>query len=161
AIIGILIALLLPAINAAREAGRRAQCMNNAKQLGLAAITYQEALGRFPVGVMLSRGQDPTKAYQWGANWVIQILPYTENPELAKSYNRLRPISDASNLTLRATHIPTMLCPSDWTNNSKPYMPVGRSFEGANWARGNYAGNGSIEQFELWGSGGESFLVGP
>jgi prepilin-type N-terminal cleavage/methylation domain-containing protein len=160
AIIGILIALLLPAINAAREAGRRAQCMNNIKQLGLAAINYQESLGRFPPGVMLPRGQDPTRTYQWGANWVIRILPYTENPELAKIYNPLKSIFDASNASLRATRIPTMLCPSDATNNSKPYMPVARSYEGANWARGNYAANGSIEQFELWGDGA-SFLVGP
>jgi prepilin-type N-terminal cleavage/methylation domain-containing protein len=89
AIIGILIALLLPAINAAREAARRAQCMNNAKQLGLAAINYQESLGRFPIGVMLPRGEDPTTSYQWGANWVIQILSFTENPQLAKVYNPL------------------------------------------------------------------------
>ncbi len=51
AIIGILIGLLLPAINAAREAGRRAQCMNNIKQLSLACINYQEEHGAFPYGV--------------------------------------------------------------------------------------------------------------
>jgi prepilin-type N-terminal cleavage/methylation domain-containing protein/prepilin-type processing-associated H-X9-DG protein len=160
AIIGILIALLLPAINAAREAGRRAQCMNNCKQLGLAAINYQESLEKFPLGVMLPKGQDPASTYQWGANWVIQILPYTENPQLAKIFYPLKPLSDPANAVLRATRIPTMLCPSDALNNSKPYMPVVRSFEGANWARGNYAANGSLEQFELWGSSNINF-VGP
>ena len=152
AIIGILIALLLPAIQAAREAARRAQCMNNIKQLGLACINYQESLGAFPVGVMLPKGQDPTNTYLWGANWVIQILPFTENPELAKIFNPLKPVSDPSNAALRATRIPTMLCPSDANYNSKPYMPIQRSYEGTNWARGNYAGNGSLEQFELWGN---------
>jgi prepilin-type N-terminal cleavage/methylation domain-containing protein/prepilin-type processing-associated H-X9-DG protein len=160
AIIGILIALLLPAINAAREAGRRAQCMNNAKQLGLAAINYQESIGRFPFGVMVPKGQDATQTYQWGANWIIQILPYTENPQLARIYNPLKPVSDPSNAALRATNIPTMLCPSNAIDNSKPYMPVGRSVEGPNWARGNYAGNGSLEQFEQWGDAA-NFLVGP
>lgn len=148
AIIGILIALLLPAINAAREAGRRAQCMNNVKQLGLAAINYQETLGYFPWGVSVPKGQDPTTTYQWGANWVISILPYTENPGLYKSYNPLKPVSDPANAALRAARIPTMLCPSDSFYNSKPYNPVNRSFEGENWARGNYAANATLERFE-------------
>ena len=51
AIIGILIGLLLPAIQAARESGRRVQCMNNMKQLGLACIAYCDAEGQFPVGM--------------------------------------------------------------------------------------------------------------
>jgi prepilin-type N-terminal cleavage/methylation domain-containing protein len=157
AIIGILIALLLPAIQAAREAGRRAQCMNNCKQLGLACINYQESRGRFPFGVMLPRGADPSSTYQWGANWVVQILPFTEDPSLAKMFNNLKPISDPSNAALRATRMPVMLCPDDPNYNSKPYMPVNRSFEGSNWARGNYAANGSLEQFWLWGSSNINF----
>jgi prepilin-type N-terminal cleavage/methylation domain-containing protein/prepilin-type processing-associated H-X9-DG protein len=157
AIIGILIALLLPAINAAREAGRRAQCMNNIKQLGLAAINYQEEKGAFPYGVSIPKGQDPTQTYQWGANWVISVLPYTENAALFKFYNRLKPVSDPTNAALRATRIPTMFCPSDAFYNSKPYMPINRFFEGTNWARGNYASNGSIEQF----NGDNVSFVGP
>jgi prepilin-type N-terminal cleavage/methylation domain-containing protein/prepilin-type processing-associated H-X9-DG protein len=148
AIIGILIGLLLPAINAAREAGRRAQCANNAKQLGLACINYNETMGRFPPAVMLPKGQNPVNTTQWGANWVIQILQYTENASLDKMYVRTKPISDASNLLLRSSKVPTMLCPSDAYYNSKPYMPVNRAAsEGTNWYRGNYASNGSIEQF--------------
>ena len=127
AIIGILIALLLPAVKAAREAGRRAQCMNNLKQLGLAAITYQEALGAFPPGVMLSKGQHPANTNLWGPNWVIQILPHTENAGLYKMFNLTKPISDPSNAAARATRINTMLCPSDALYNSKPYMPVQRT----------------------------------
>jgi prepilin-type N-terminal cleavage/methylation domain-containing protein len=157
AIIGVLIGLLLPAINAAREAGRQAQCMNNCKQIGLAAISYQEAVGSFPFGVMLPKGEDPTSSYKWGANWVIQILPFTENPGLAKMFYNLKPVSDPANAALRATRIPTMLCPSDVNYNSKPYMPVNRNYEGANWARGNYAANGSIEQFWLWGNSNINF----
>jgi hypothetical protein len=79
-------------------------------------------------------------------------LPFTENPSLAKLFNNLKPVSDPSNASLRATSMPMMLCPSDAIYNSKPYMPVNRSYEGANWARGNYAANGSIEQFWLWGN---------
>jgi prepilin-type N-terminal cleavage/methylation domain-containing protein/prepilin-type processing-associated H-X9-DG protein len=157
AIIGILIALLLPAINSARESGRRAQCSNNAKQLGLAAIAYQESLGAFPPAISVPKGQDPTNTTQFGPNWVIQILPYTENSGLYKMFNLTRPISDPANALARATRVPSMLCPSDSFYNSKAYNPVGRSAEGSNWARGNYGANGSIEQF----NGDNVSFVGP
>jgi prepilin-type N-terminal cleavage/methylation domain-containing protein/prepilin-type processing-associated H-X9-DG protein len=153
AIIGILIALLLPAINAAREAGRRAQCMNNIKQLGLAAINYQESYGKFPAAVMVASGQQAWVTTQPGVNWVVQILPFTENSGLYKMVNLTMPMSDTSNAAVRATIVPTMLCPSDSFYNSKPYMPVQRAAEGENWARGNYAANGSVEYLYFSGMG--------
>jgi prepilin-type N-terminal cleavage/methylation domain-containing protein len=160
AIIGILIGLLLPAINAAREAGRRAQCMNNAKQLGLAAIAYQETLGAFPPAVTTVKGDTaPWSTLKPGINWVVRILPYTENNGLSKLVNINLPMSDPANAMVRATTINTMLCPSDALNNSKPYMPVQRAGEGANWARGNYGANGSVE-FLFFSGMGTSF-VGP
>ena len=134
AIIGILIALLLPAINAAREAGRRAQCMNNIKQMGLAAINYQEDHGKFPPGVMVPASETPWTTTNSGVNWAIQVLPYTEYNGLYKMVNLTRPMSDSTNAAVRATRIPTMLCPSDSFYNSKPYMPVQRIAEGKNWA---------------------------
>jgi prepilin-type N-terminal cleavage/methylation domain-containing protein/prepilin-type processing-associated H-X9-DG protein len=159
AIIGILIALLLPAIQAARESGRRVQCMNNAKQLGLAAINYQEVLGAFPPGVMDAKTETPWTTTNPGPNWVIKILPYTENSGLSSMFNLTKPISDPSNAAARATRINTMLCPSDANYNSRPYMPVARAAEGANWARGNYASNGSVEF--LYFSGMGTSFVGP
>jgi len=148
AIIGILIALLLPAINAAREAGRRAQCMNNAKQMGLACINYQENMGAFPIGCRVARGTTnfPTTT-SWDANWVVLVLPYTENSALLQMYDNKQHLSQALNAPFRASRINTMLCPSDATNNSVPYMPGGsNSGAGTNWARGNYAGNGALPQ---------------
>jgi prepilin-type N-terminal cleavage/methylation domain-containing protein len=65
AIIGILIALLLPAIQTARESGRRVQCSNNAKQMGLAAINYQESIGSFPPGVMVAKSETPWTTTTW------------------------------------------------------------------------------------------------
>jgi prepilin-type N-terminal cleavage/methylation domain-containing protein len=157
AIIGMLVALLLPAINSARESGRRVTCSNNIKQVGLAAINYQEDLGAFPFGERLAKGQDPTSTTQFGPNWAILILPYLESHGLYNEFTLTKPISDQSNANARATRIPTLLCPSDALYNSKPYMPVGRSAEGENWARGNYAANGSIEQF----NGDDVEFVGP
>ncbi len=144
AIIGLLIGLLLPAINAARESGRRMQCCNNEKQLGLALLAYHDSLGSFPPGVTMPKGELPWSSMKWGPNWVIRILPFMEENALYKSFNIALPISDHSNAIARATPVHTMLCPSDAYYNSKPYNPVQRSGEGENWARGNYASNGSI-----------------
>ena len=81
AIIGILVALLLPAIQAAREASRRSQCSNNLKQLGLALQNHHDVYKRFPTGcandLAPSFGTHATGA-NWGSSWYVYILPYIE-----------------------------------------------------------------------------------
>ena len=98
-----------------------------------------------------------------GVNWAVAILPYTENAGLYKMVNPLLPMSNAANAVVRGTRIPTMLCPSDANYNSKPYNPVDRSPEGQNWARGNYAANGSVEFLYYAAEGGDTCpnFVGP
>src|SRR5450830_5100 len=78
-IIGILIALLLPAVQAAREAARRVQCMNNYKQVGVAMHSYHTAVGCFPPAAMSMYAVDPTvwstgQFKSWG--WAAYLLPY-------------------------------------------------------------------------------------
>src|SRR5438552_310335 len=75
AIIGILVALLLPAVQAAREAGRRTQCQNNLKQIGLALHNYHDTLKTLPSGFVASAAY-PSTANGWG--WSALILPYVE-----------------------------------------------------------------------------------
>ncbi len=76
AIIGILVALLLPAVQAAREAGRRTQCTNNLKQMGLALHNHHDSLRRFPPG----GDRSPVGGY--GPSWMVHILPYIEQNSL-------------------------------------------------------------------------------
>ncbi len=86
AIIGVLVSLLLPAVNAAREAARRTQCMNGTRQIGLAILNHESALSLFPSGRTVpwpkiedySSNGRPFGAEQQGWSWAFQILPYLE-----------------------------------------------------------------------------------
>src|SRR5690242_20695100 len=78
AIVGVLVALLLPAIQSAREAGRRTQCLNNLKQLGIALQNYVSAEKHFPAGLIskpyLGQNSHPQTFYRWSS--LAQLLPY-------------------------------------------------------------------------------------
>ncbi len=153
AIIGILIALLLPAIQSARESGRRAQCMNNLRQLSLACVAYCDAEGQFPAGMTTPVTEDPSTTINFGPNWVIRILPFMEFNDLYNQFDLTKYISDPSstkNIATKAQSLNTMLCPSDSFYNSKPYIPgTSRAAMGTTpWARGNYAANSSIQYLD-------------
>jgi len=154
AIIGILIGLLLPAINAAREAARRAQCQNNLKQLSLAVLAYNSAVGVFPPCATWV-GDNPDNVSGGKDNWVILILPYMEYNELYNQFDHEKPISNALNANARSQTVKEMLCPSD-SYNRKPFMGTtgGATVAlGDNWARGNYGGNGSLYFLDKTGTG--------
>src|SRR5688572_28345613 len=76
AIIGVLVALLLPAVQAAREAARTAQCTNNLKQIGIALHNYHDTLQTLPSGWIMKAGNEA----EWG--WTTFILPYAEQQPL-------------------------------------------------------------------------------
>ena len=91
-IIGILIALLLPAVQAAREAARRMQCANNLKQVGLALHNHHSAYGRFPPGG--AEDQPPfgqatggVNSGMWGSSWLVYLLPYMELDSIYASWD--------------------------------------------------------------------------
>lgn len=118
AIIGILIALLLPAVQAAREAARRSQCSNNMKQIGLALHNYHDANKTFPFAWMvdLSFGMGPGMNAQC---WGTRILPYLEQTALADQYDDQYPAFNelpfpqvVQNLAVIRTPLAAFVCPS-------------------------------------------------
>ncbi len=108
AIIGILIALLLPAVQMAREAGRRSQCQNHLRQLGLALTAYHGALTSFPPGVIA----DGDNFRQGRVNGFAMLLPYIEEINLHTAYDFDQPWTADANRAVVLQDISTFLCPS-------------------------------------------------
>jgi prepilin-type N-terminal cleavage/methylation domain-containing protein len=108
AIIGVLVALLLPAIQAAREAARRSQCLNNLKQVGLTLQNYVDARKKVPVS---ARPVGLTTAPRIAA--ITHLLPYMEQANLRQQFDLTKNWSHADNRNAVNTHIPTLQCPSD------------------------------------------------
>ncbi len=124
-IISMLMALLLPAVQSAREAGRRAQCMNNQKQLSTAMLNLESSTGQFPgyseylgpTGLDPAVGGfDPAMDPQHDVTWEVILFPYMEQNELWAKWRRktVTNESDLSNAGARpAVFIPLLVCPSD------------------------------------------------
>ena len=108
AIIGVLVALLLPAVQAAREAGRRSQCLNNFKQLGLANQMHHDAFGYLPVDINRSPS-DPKHRKQL----YLQLLPFMEGSNILAAYNSSVGAVHDQNLELLSRPEPMLACPSD------------------------------------------------
>ncbi|MFM8578915.1 MAG: DUF1559 domain-containing protein [Planctomycetaceae bacterium] len=147
AIIGVLVGLLLPAVQAAREAGRRSQCVNNLKQIGLACQNHHDARRFFPDGgIDWSSPREfigglPRSApnQNWGV--LYQLLPYVDNAPIWENTN---------DVLVRGTNISSYFCPS----RRGPTAISGR-------AMNDYVGNGGVETgtgFD-WGAGRNGTIV--
>jgi prepilin-type N-terminal cleavage/methylation domain-containing protein len=113
AIIGILVALLLPAVQQAREAARRAACKNNLKQLILALHNYESSYRMLPPGYLHKPDPGGSGANHMGFAWGAMILPQMEQPALYGQFNFNVPGFDPVNLAPREQHLSVFLCPSD------------------------------------------------
>ncbi|MEM8946869.1 MAG: DUF1559 domain-containing protein [Planctomycetota bacterium] len=135
AIIGTLVALLLPAVQAAREAARRNYCSNNLKQMGLAVQNYHDTYGHFPSG---RRNRD-----QFGFSWAFRLLPQLEQKQVFDSFEPGERVDDEANALAMRTPIDTYFCPTrrapvsdrNFDNNDSPAKVRGVA------AAGDYAAN--------------------
>jgi prepilin-type N-terminal cleavage/methylation domain-containing protein len=110
AIIGILVALLLPAIQAAREAARRTSCSNKLRQLALALHNHHDSVGRFPVSNFFGKSGKPKLAGLWGE--LPQLLPYLEESTLHDYVDFTKTPNDPRNLQAIKTPLDVLSCPS-------------------------------------------------
>jgi prepilin-type N-terminal cleavage/methylation domain-containing protein/prepilin-type processing-associated H-X9-DG protein len=160
AIIGILIALLLPAVQAAREAARRMTCSNHIKQLATGVLNYESQNRAFPVSVAHS----DTPAYGGGSgmSWMIGIMPFIELQDLFDRFyfDGQCPaglgICDPRNVQLIQTPVAAFYCPSDntkgQTHNDVWQTPAGMKFATTSYA--GVMGPHNLGNSSIWG--GES-----
>lgn len=136
AIIGVLVALLLPAVQAAREAARRMECTNKLKQWTLAAHNFVDSNnGWLPLGGQAYSGQIENGRTYHRISWHVQLWPYVEQAALAQQYNFNDHFYGGNNMSLLRVKMPLYYCPSDRVNSqmtsADPYWRV----------MGNYAAN--------------------
>ncbi len=113
AIIGILVALLLPAVQAAREAARRSSCENNLKQIGLALQNYAASVGTFPPGTIMNPHGDPAlPSYSTGWGWGTFILPYLEESAAYDQMDFRSSVGDPNANRGGAVLIQPYICPA-------------------------------------------------
>ncbi len=132
-IIGLLIALLLPAIQSAREAARRIQCSNNLKQVGVALHNYQSSVGRFPPITVLPIGQ----TFQpWSAH--ARLLPYLEETGLAELIDWKKTPEFTGNPLAAKTRVATYMCPGEINDRERQtptltHYPLNYVFNQGTW----------------------------
>jgi prepilin-type N-terminal cleavage/methylation domain-containing protein/prepilin-type processing-associated H-X9-DG protein len=150
AIIGTLIALLLPAVQAAREQARRAACQNNLKQIGLALAQYSNRHGGFPPGYVSL--WDPLRSTELGPGWgwASMILPELEQQAVSNNIQFEVPVHLPSQLTVRTAPLSVFFCPADsmshqWTaSDGEVWIFMGKVYSASdpicNVAGSNYVG---------------------
>jgi prepilin-type N-terminal cleavage/methylation domain-containing protein/prepilin-type processing-associated H-X9-DG protein len=152
AIIGVLVALLLPAVQAAREAARRSQCTNNLKQIGLAAANYLSAKrDELPAGGIQDQRWGGLSGTYRGVTFFVYLLPYMEQQALFSrwDFKDLTKNSLGGVNAITAAQIPTLLCPSDEPAERVFELPTSGNHGGlpGYYSVTSYAGNGGTRSY--------------
>jgi prepilin-type N-terminal cleavage/methylation domain-containing protein/prepilin-type processing-associated H-X9-DG protein len=148
-IIGVLIALLLPAVQSARESARRSSCLNNIRQLAVAALNYHSTNGRFATGLIaIDAGAGN---FAGGTNLWVEMLPYLEEANLKAKwdYDDYRKNIAGGHTALSAQVLPILICPSDPLPVSRNQLQLDPPFEWMNglYGLGSYGGNAGVRSF--------------
>lgn len=153
AIIGVLVGLLLPGVQAAREAARKLESQNNLKQLGLAMHNYEAALGTFPSGYVSSASSSATHAETLdgppGWAWGTLLLPYLEQQTIQGSLDMRLPCWDPAHGPLVRTKIPVFLNPGAPRRDDELVVRDSGGNERARFGLSHYVANAG--QDEPWG----------
>jgi len=162
-IVGLLLSLLLPAVQAAREAGRRSQCATNLRQLGIGLHLYHDAHRSFPPAVVWAPAGEPrgeglappgvfdrvtagvasaTEPDRVFANWTIMLLPFIEEQPLHERYDSSVPLAGPANEAVRSAEVELLKCPSDAASmTDNHFQRSGLAVRDRGYARTNYALN--------------------
>jgi len=119
-IIALLMSLILPAVGSSREAARRTQCMNNAKNLALAILNQTETMNRFPAAGYWGGGPGFSKeSPEAHHNWVVEILAWIDRRDIADRWNHDQLARHPDNVALAEIQIEVLTCPSDITTEGR------------------------------------------
>jgi prepilin-type N-terminal cleavage/methylation domain-containing protein/prepilin-type processing-associated H-X9-DG protein len=125
AIVGVLVALLLPAVQAAREAARRVQCSNQMRQVGLSLLAHHDARGALPAASIRGAVAGDSRWEGVNISWIAALLPYLEQTPLADRIDWNVRATEPANRVVRDTTLPVVLCPSDDAQRVSPtYAPT-------------------------------------
>jgi len=133
-IIGILIALLMPGVMAARESARRMACLNNLTQIGVALAGYESAYETLPPGTIDAQGPVRNVAEGYKMSWLVQILPYLEEKVLFDEIDFSLGAYDEKNAVARAINVPPFVCPSCGICRIAPSKPGPDGAADGNWS---------------------------
>jgi prepilin-type N-terminal cleavage/methylation domain-containing protein/prepilin-type processing-associated H-X9-DG protein len=164
AIIGVLVALLLPAIQAAREAARRNQCVNNLKQMGIALQMHHDAKKSFPAGRTNSSPGPGSATDPLGVSWGFELLPYVEQTAIHDALVNTARLDDMLHARAMRSPVDVFYCPSrrqpaadrDFDNDDQAPAEASRGVA----AGGDYSGSAGIyNDFSLKADATDAYLL--
>ena len=124
AIIAVLISLLLPAVQSAREAARRAQCVNNLKQIALAVMNYESSNNTFPPVELDCYCESPPPTIHNGPSFLVGICPQMEQSQIYNAYNFSISWRSYPNITVVNAQISSYICPSETVPDRSALWPA-------------------------------------
>ncbi len=154
AVIGMLVSLLLPAVQAARESARRSQCSNNLRQIGLGMLAFHDAKGAFPAAYLSqpggAMGPADSETGDAGPGWtcLVQILPFIEQGNLHASFDLKSPCWAPVNAQAALKVVPTYLCPSVSVESTHYVVKRADGTPLADFGRSHYVANAGRN--EVW-----------